>query len=322
MKVLVTRVLPQEFLDQMQAVAELSVWTEQDPISSEELARRAADLTGLVCTLTDLVDEAFLAAAPRLKVISQVAVGLDNIDLPACTVRGLPVGHTPGVLTETTADTAVALLLAAIRRLPEGEQYIKNGGWTAWDPDFLLGGDLHHTTVGIVGLGRIGAAVARRVKGFEVEILYSARNRKPDLEEELGAQFRELDVLLAESDHVVLTVPLSTATYHLLDERRLRLMKPDSTLVNIARGGVVDNLALARALTEGWVGRAALDVTEPEPIPTDHPLLKLDNCLIVPHIGSASYTSRDGMSQVAVENLVAGLRGERVPRCANPEVYG
>jgi len=322
MKVLVTRVLPQEFLDQMQAVAEISVWTEQDPISSEELARRAADLTGLVCTLTDLVDEAFLAAAPRLKVISQVAVGLDNIDLPACTVRGLPVGHTPGVLTETTADTAVALLLAAIRRLPEGEQYIKNGGWTAWDPDFLLGGDLHHTTVGIVGLGRIGAAVARRVKGFEVEILYSARNRKPDLEEELGAQFRELDVLLAESDHVVLTVPLSTATYHLLDERRLRLMKPDSTLVNIARGGVVDNLALARALTEGWVGRAALDVTEPEPIPTDHPLLKLDNCLIVPHIGSASYTSRDGMSQVAVENLVAGLRGERVPRCANPEVYG
>ena len=322
MKVLVTRVLPQEFLDQMQAVAELSVWTEQDPISSEELARRAADLTGLVCTLTDLVDEAFLAAAPRLKVISQVAVGLDNIDLPACTVRGLPVGHTPGVLTETTADTAVALLLAVIRRLPEGEQYIKSGGWTAWDPDFLLGGDLHHTTVGIVGLGRIGAAVARRVKGFEVEILYSARNRKPDLEEELGAQFRELDILLAESDHVVLTVPLSTATYHLLDERRLRLMKPDSTLVNIARGGVVDNLALARALTEGWVGRAALDVTEPEPIPTDHPLLKLDNCLIVPHIGSASYTSRDGMSQVAVENLVAGLRGERVPRCANPEVYG
>lgn len=319
--ILVTRVLPQTFMDRMAAVATVDVWTELDPIPADELARRSAGLEGLVCTLTDRIDTAYLDGAPKLRVISQVAVGVDNIDLAACTSRGIPVGHTPEVLTETTADTAVALLLSVVRRLPEGERFIRAGEWTAWDPDFLLGEDVHHTTVGIVGLGRIGTAVARRLRGFDVRLLYYNRSRKLELENELGIESRSLDQLLVESDHVVLTIPLRPETYHLIDERCLRLMKPNSTLVNIARGGVVDNLALAKALREGWIGRAALDVTEPEPIPTDHPLVGLDQCLIIPHIGSASYSSRDGMSDLAVDNLVAGLAGERLPKCVNSEVY-
>jgi lactate dehydrogenase-like 2-hydroxyacid dehydrogenase len=277
---------------------------------------------GLLCSIPDRVDRGLLDAARHLRVISQLAVGLDNIDVAACTAQGIPVGHTPDVLTDTTADTAVALLLASVRRLPEGERLVRDGKWERWSSDLLLGADLHHSTVGIVGLGRIGSAIARRLQGFGCRLLYAGPSRKTHLEEALGITYLSLPELLGRSDHVIVAAPLKPDTRHLIGYRELALMKKTATLVNIARGPLVDTDALAAALSEGLIGRAALDVTDPEPIPPDHELVHMDNCLIVPHLGSASQETRDAMAQLAVDNLVAGLAGERLPACANPEVYG
>ncbi len=319
MNVLVTRRLLPGVLDPLRRWA-VDVWEGEGPMPRSELTKRVADVDGLLCMLTDRIDAELLAAAPRLRVVSQMAVGVDNVDLGACTARGIPVGHTPGVLTETTADTAWALLAAATRRIPEGHDHVRGGHWGPWDPGLLLGGDLWDTTLGIVGLGRIGSAVARRACGFSMRVLYTGPRRKPHLEARLRVTYRELDDLLAESDHVVLTAPLTPETRHLIGRDALRRMRPDATLVNVARGGLVDHEALYEALIEGWIGRAALDVTEPEPIPGDHPLVGLPNCLIIPHLGSASERTRRAMAELAVANLERGLRGEPLVHCANPEV--
>lgn len=276
---------------------------------------------GLLCMLVDRVDRELLEAGGHLKVISQMATGTDNIDLDACTARGIPVGHTPGVLTETTADTALALLLAVARRIPEGHDLVRAGEWRQWSLDLLVGVDLHDSVVGIIGLGRIGEAIARRLQGFGVRLLYTGPNRKPELEPLLRIGYRSLSELLGESDHVVVSAPLTAGTRGLINREALRKMKAGATLVNISRGGLIDHDALAEALRDGVIARAALDVTDPEPIPVDHPLVSLPNCLIIPHLGSASARTRLLMARRAVENLDAGLEGRRLPSCANPEVY-
>ncbi|HJU80174.1 MAG TPA: D-glycerate dehydrogenase [Acidimicrobiia bacterium] len=298
-------------------------WLEPgpEPMDPERLADLIGEIEGLLCSIPDRIDRRLVEGARNLRVISQLAVGLDNIDLSICTEREIPVGHTPGVLTDTTADTAIALLLASVRRLPEGERLVQEGKWERWSSDLLLGADLHHSTVGIVGLGRIGSAIARRLRGFDCRLLYSGPSRKPGAEETLGVSYLALPDLLKSADHVVLSAPLNSETRHLIGRPELELMKPTATLVNVARGALVDSDALADALATGAIARAALDVTDPEPIPSDHPLVRMDNCLIIPHLGSASYATRKAMAQMAVDNLAAGLAGERLPACANPEVY-
>lgn len=305
------------------ALPEGLYWQEPgpEPMDADRLREAVAGADGLLCFLPDRIDRSLLAAAPRLVVVSQVAVGVDNIDLETCTERGIPVGHTPDVLTDTTADTALALLLAAVRRLPEGERLVREGKWSKWSLDLLVGSDLHHSVVGIIGLGRIGSAIARRLSGFDCQVFYSGPSRKPDAETALGLTYLSFDDLLAVSDHVVLAAPLTSQTRRLISRRELRLMKPTATLVNIARGPLIDMDALAVALRDGIIARAALDVTDPEPIPVGHPLVRLENCLIVPHIGSASEATRMAMAELAISNLVAGLEGERLPACANPQVY-
>jgi lactate dehydrogenase-like 2-hydroxyacid dehydrogenase len=310
--VIVTRMLPGGIPDVLAAL-EPWVWGEDRALPADTLGEVIGDATGLLSMLTDRIDAALLDRAPRLRVISQMAVGVDNIDLEACRARGLLVGHTPDVLTETTADTAFALLAAAVRRLPEGWDHVRSGAWGEWKPDLLLGGDLHGTTLGIVGLGRIGQAVARRARGFGMRLLYAGRNRKPPVEAELGIAHRSLPELLAESDHVMLTASYDDSNHHLFDRAAFAAMKEGATFVNVARGGLVDHDALAQALANGWIGRAALDVTDPEPIPAGHALVGLANCLIVPHIGSASHRTRLAMARLAVDNLLAGLEGRELP---------
>lgn len=300
---------------------EVRLWDGEGPIPGEVLAEWLADAEGLLCMLTDRVDAALLEVAPMLRVVSQCAVGVDNIDLEACTNRGIPVGHTPDVLTETTADTAFGLLCAAVRRFSEGAAEVVAGEWAEWDPEHLLGGDVHGATLGIVGLGRIGAALARRAAGFDMRIRYTGPTRKPLLESRLRVAYREFDQLLAESDVVVITAPSTAATRHMFDRAAFERMRRSAVLVNVARGDLVHTDSLVWALETGEISGAALDVTEPEPIPSTHPLVGLRNCLIVPHIGSASRRTRAAMSDLSVNNLLAGLRGERVRSCANPAVY-
>nr|MDQ5868082.1 D-glycerate dehydrogenase [Chloroflexota bacterium] len=244
--------------------------------------------------------------------------GVDNIDLGAATARSIPVGNTPGVLTETTADLAFALLLAAARHIVAGDRYVRAGYWRTWEPQLLLGPDLYGATLGIVGFGRIGQAVARRAAGFAMHVLYSSRRPVPDA----AAEHVELPALLAESDFVTLHTPLTSQTHHLIDAEALGRMKRGAVLVNTARGPIVDPAALYEALRSGQLAAAALDVTEPEPIRPDDPLLTLDNIIVVPHIGSASIATRNRMASMAAENLLAGIGGKRLPHCANPEVYG
>ncbi len=300
---------------------EVWTWPENRTMPRGLLLERIVEAEGALVMLTDRIDDDFLEAGSRLRVVSQMAVGVDNVDLAACTSRRIPVGHTPDVLTETTADMAWALLAAAARRIPEGRDYVLGGHWQEWDPDLLPGSDLWGTTLGIVGMGRIGAAVARRAAGFSMKVVYNSRSPKPGLEEEIGAAYAELADLLAQADHVVITAAYTSETHHLIDHAALARMKPTATLVNIARGPLVDPGALYEALRSGAIGSAALDVTEPEPIPADHPLLSLPNCLVIPHLGSASRGTRLAMATRAVENLLAGLAGKRVPWCANPTVY-
>lgn len=294
-----------------------AVWEGEGAMPRRELLEQVSEAEGLLCMLVDRIDGELLEEASRLRAISQMAVGVDNVDLEAATRANIPVGHTPGVLTETTADTAFALLAAAVRRLPEGQEDLRRGRVGEWDPDYLLGGDLWNTTLGIVGLGRIGSAVARRAVGFGMELLYTGRSRKED---DQGAEFVGLAELLSRSDHVVLAAPLSEDTYHMVGTRELEMMRDGATLVNIARGGLIDHEALAREAARGRL-RIALDVTEPEPLPADHPLLHLPNVLVVPHLGSASVRTRAAMARLALTNLTRALAGERMAACANPDVY-
>lgn len=295
----------------------LEVWPEAGPPPYRVLIERVAGCNGLLCLLTDRIDAALLdAAGPGLRVVSQMAVGVDNIDLAACTARGIPVGHTPGVLTEATADLTLALMLATARRLVEAANDVRAGRWRTWDPLGWVGPDLHGSTVGIIGLGRIGAAVARRLAGFGVSLLY--HNPRPSLfADDLAATWVGFDELLARSDFVTLHCPYSPATHHLIDASALARMKPTAILVNTTRGGVVDQIALLEALATGRIAAAGLDVTTPEPLPPDHPLLSLANVVVLPHIGSASEPTRVRMAEMAVDNLLAGLQGRSLPHCAN-----
>ena len=313
--VFVSRVIPDEGLAAIRDACEMDLWDGDLPPPRDELLRRVAGCDGVLTLLTDRVDDEFLdAAGKKLRVVSNYAVGFDNIDVGACAIRGIPVGNTPGVLTDTTADLAWALLMAAARRLPEGDRYVRGGKWKTWGPLLLLGPDVHGATMGIVGFGRIGQAVARRAQGFGMEILYHDVQELPrEVTEPFGATFLPLEDLLARSDFVSLHVNLSDVTRHLINAETLSWMKPTAVLVNTSRGPVVDQRALADALRDGVIWAAALDVTDPEPIPMDDPLVGLDNCLIVPHIASASRATRGKMAAMAAANLLAGVRGEPLP---------
>jgi glyoxylate reductase len=300
---LVTRRLPGDALERLAA--------DHDVEIASELRERAGSAEGLLTMLSDPVDAELIDSAPRLRAISNYAVGVDNIDLEAATRRGIPVGHTPEVLTDATADLAVGLMLAVARRIPEGDALVRRGQWPPWGPEVFLGRDLHAATVGIVGFGRIGQAVARRVEGFEAEVIHTSHSGGVSLDE-----------LLERSDFVTLHTPLTPETRGLIDAAALGRMKPTAYLVNTARGPIVDTAALAGALRDGQIAGAALDVTDPEPLPAEHPLLGAPNLVVVPHIGSATHTTRRAMADLAVDNLRAGLAGERMPHCANPEVYG
>lgn len=314
-RVFVARVIPDEGLEAVRSACDLDLWDGDLPPPRDELLRRVAGCDGVLTLLTDRVDDEFLdAAGPQLKVVSNYAVGFDNIDVAACARRGIPVGNTPGVLTETTADLAWALLMAAARRLPEGDRYVRAGAWKTWGPLLLLGPDVHGATIGIVGFGRIGQAVARRAQGFGMRILYHDVNQLPDdVTGPLGATYQSLEDLLAQSDFVSLHVNLSAQTRHLINATTLSWMKPTAVLVNTSRGPVVDQAALADALERDVIWAAALDVTDPEPIPMDDRLVGRDDCLIVPHIASASRATRGRMAAMAAANLVAGVRGEPLP---------
>ena len=319
-RVFVARVLPDDGLEMIRAACDADIWPDELPPPRDELLRRVAGCDGLVSLLTDRVDDELLdAAGSGLRVVSNFAVGFDNIDVAACARRGIPVGNTPGVLTETTADLAWALLMAAARRLPEGDRYVRAGNWRTWGPMLLLGPDVHGATIGIVGFGRIGQAVARRAAGFGMEILYHDVHRLPDeITSPLGARYVPLEELLALSDFVSLHVNLTEETRHLINAITLAAMKPTAILVNTSRGPVIDQIALADALRDGVIWAAGLDVTDPEPIPMDDPLVGLDNCLIVPHIASASRTTRGKMARMAAANLLAGVRGEPLPTPVAP----
>lgn len=318
--VYVTRRIPEVGLAMIRERCELRMWEEPLPPPKHVILEQVAGCDGLLCLVSDDVDGQVMDAG-GLRVISQYAVGVDNIDLDAATKRGIPVGHTPGVLTDATADLTFALLMAAARRIPEGIETVRSGAWRAWDPLGFLGADVWGATLGIIGLGRIGTAVARRARGFEMRILYNDPHRAPELEDELGLVYASLGVLLEEADFVSIHAPLVPETHHLVDEAALRRMKHTAILVNAARGEIVDTEALVRSLEGGWIAGAALDVTDPEPIPADHPLVGMGNCIVVPHIGSATVTARNRMAEIAAENLLAGVRDERLPHCANPEVY-
>ncbi len=319
--VFVTRRLPAS-LESLESLATVEVWPERQPPPVDVLRRQVATVDGLLCLLTDPIDRALIEAAPNLKVISQMAVGYDNIDVAAATTRRIPVGHTPDVLTDATADFAWALLMAAARRVVEGDRATRNGQWLTWEPDFLLGPNVSGATLGIVGIGRIGQAMARRAQGFNMRILYTSQRRcDPDLERSLGLEFVSLDEMLPVADFITLHTPLTPVTHHLFGDRQFAQMSSSAILINTARGSVVDQAALYRALTTGQIAAAALDVTDPEPIPADSPLLTLDNLIITPHIASASKQTRAKMATMAIANLIAGLRGDRLPHCVNPDVY-
>lgn len=319
--VVVSHQLPPEWIASLHEHCEVVVGPETSVCAGISAELHLAQADGLLTLLTVPVNDELLNQAPNLRVISQMAVGVDNIDLAACTARGVPVGHTPGVLTDATADTAMALLLAAARRLPETVSDAKAGRWGTWNPTQWLGADLAGATLGIVGMGKIGRSTAHRARAFGLNIIYTSRKFYPDVEDELDATFHCLEEVLRSSDFVSLHTPLTDETRHLINKRTLSMMKPSAILVNTARGGVVDTNALVDALQNGTIRAAALDVTDPEPLPPTHPLYQLPNCLITPHIGSATERTRQRMAQLACENLLAGLAGEKLPHCANPQVY-
>ncbi len=320
-RVFVTRRIPEKGLEVIRDFCDADLWLNELPPTREELLQHVRGVDGLLCLLTDKIGgEVMDEAGPQLKVISNHAVGFDNIDVNAATARRIPVGNTPDVLTDATADFAFALMMAVARRIPEGVRYVHDGKWKTWGPMTLLGVDIKGATLGLVGFGRIGKAVARRALGFDMHVIYydpSEKGRDPDIK----AAPVDFETLLEESDFISLHTPLTPDTRGLIDSQALAKMKPSAVLVNTARGPIVDPDALYEALKEKRIFGAGLDVTDPEPILLDSPLLTLDNVIVVPHIASASKTSRDQMAWMAAKNLVAGLRGERLPNCVNPQVY-
>ncbi len=318
--VAVTRIIPEAALGPLRAAAEVRLWEDDLPPSPAELVELLRGCAGALTMVTDRIDAALLDAAPGLRVVSTFAVGYDNIDVAAATARGVAICNTPGVLTEATADATFSLLLAAARRIPEGIAYVRDGEWRAWRPMVLLGRDIHAATLGIVGLGRIGRAVARRARGFEMRVLYHGRARQLDAERALGVEYAPLDELLAASNFVSLHCALTPATRGLIGAREFGIMRPDAILINAARGPVVDTDALVAALRDGQIGGAALDVTDPEPLPADHPLIGLPNAIVVPHTASSTVATRDRMADLAARNILAVLGGTPPPAIVNPAV--
>jgi glyoxylate reductase len=319
-KVYVTRELPERGLKIIKERFDAEVWPEYAPPPKKVIIEKARKVDALATLLSDKIDTEVFDAAPKLKIVAQMAVGFDNIDIPEATKRGIYVTNTPEVLTDTTADFAWALLLAVARRVVEADKYVRSGQWkVGWHPMMMQGRDVHGATLGVVGAGRIGFAVAKRATGFDMKILFYDVVLRPEMEQ-LGAKKVDMDTLLRESDFITIHVPLMKETYHLINEEKLKLMKKTAYLINNSRGPVVDEKALYKALKEGRIAGAALDVFEQEPTPMDNPLLKLDNVVVAPHISSASYETRSRMAEMVAENLVAFFEGKKPPNLVNPEV--
>lgn len=320
-KVYVTREMPERGLRIIKEKFDAEVWRDYAPPPKKTIIEKVANVDALATLLSDKIDAEVFDVAPKLKIVAQMAVGFDNIDVVEATKRGIYVTNTPGVLTETTADFAWALLMAVARRTVEADTYVRSGNWkVGWHPMMMQGRDVYGATLGIVGLGRIGCAIAKRAKGFDMKVFYHDVIRRPDFEKEYGIQFTDIDTLFQKADFITINVPLLKETFHLVDEKKLRLMKKTAYLINNARGPIVDEKALYKALKEGWIAGAALDVFEQEPTPMQNPLLKLTNVVVAPHISSASYETRSKMAEMVAENLVAFFEGKTPPNLVNAEV--
>jgi glyoxylate reductase len=320
-KVFVTRILPDVGMNLIQSACDAEIWRGALPPPADVLLAKIAAIDGLVSLLTDKLDAAVLDKAPRLKVISNFAVGFNNIDVPACTARGIAVGNTPGVLTDATADMAFCLLIAAARRVVEGHQYTLSGQWKTWEPLGHLGQDLVGRTLGIVGMGRIGQALAKRCHGgWDMKVLYHDVYKNAKAEADFGARQVDLPTLLRESDFVSMHADLNASTRGMIGAEQFKMMKRSAILINTARGPLVDQAALATALRDGAIFAAGLDVTEPEPPSMDDPLLKLTNVVIAPHIASATVQTRNQMAEICARNLIAGVTGQPLPAWVNPDV--
>ena len=312
--VVVTRQLPEAAIAPILEKCNARYWDSEEPIDRNTLLEWVEGADGLYCLLTETIDDELLdAAGPGLQVVATMSVGYDHVDASALGRRSILLGNTPGVLTATTAELALALLLATARRLPEGTQAVQDGTWPSWRPMWMTGRDIHGSTVGLVGLGRIGAAFARMLGGFDCRIIYTGPREKPEAAQEVGATFVAMDTLLQESDYVAVHCPLNDQTRSLFSVDAFRKMKSTAVLINTSRGGVVDQEALYEALVQGEIAAAGLDVTDPEPLPADHPLVSLDNCVILPHIGSATVATRTKMAVMTTENLLAGVEGRPLP---------
>jgi glyoxylate reductase len=317
-KIYITRKLPDLVVEKLKEVSEVKMWEKEDePVPREILEKEIRDVDGLYCLLTETIDEHLLNLAPKLKIVSNMAVGYNNIDVAAATQKGIMVTNTPGVLTETTADLTFALLMATARRLVEAADYLREGSWKTWSPMQLTGQDINGATLGIFGLGRIGEALAKRARGFDMKIIYHNRSRKPEAEEQLGIQYADKETLLREADFVCVLTPYTPETKNYLGAAELSLMKPTACLINTARGGIVNEAALYQALKDGVIWGAGLDVFDEEPVSIDHPLLSLANVTALPHIGSASNNTRLKMAMLAAENLLQGLQGETPKNLVN-----
>jgi len=321
-RALITRAIFDEALKMIGESVDVDLWEDEMPPGRDILLEKVKGVDGLLCLLTDKVDSELMdVAGPQLKVVSQIAVGFDNIDVPEATRRGIPVGNTPDVLTQTTADATWALLLSAARRIGESERAVRAGNWRTWHPLHYLGQDVYNSTLGIIGMGRIGIEVAKRSSGFNMQVLYSDLYRREDLEKEYGFKYVDLETIYKESDFISIHTVLSPETHHLISTNEFSMMKNNAVIVNAARGPIIDAKALYKALSEQIIAAAGLDVTDPEPIPVDDPLLTLENCVIVPHIASASVKTRREMSMISAENLLRGIKGERLLTPVNPEIY-
>ena len=320
-RVFVSRVIPSAGLNKIRHSCDAEIWPEQMPPPYAVLKAKLADCEGLLSMLTEAVNVELLDAAPHLKVVSNYAVGFNNIDVPACTVRGIAVGNTPGVLTDATADFAFSLMCAAARHVVAGDRYVREGKWKTWEPRGHRGRELFGATIGIIGMGRIGYAMAYRcARGFDMKVLYHDQHRNEKAEEDLGAQFVDMDTLLSKSDFVSVHCDLNDTTRGLMNAEAFRKMKPTAVYINDARGAIHDQRALYEALRDGEISAAGIDVSDPEPIAMDDPLLTLPNVVISPHIASATFVARDRMATIAADNLLAGLKGEPLPAPVNPEV--
>jgi glyoxylate reductase len=310
-KVYITRKIPESIVRKIEEICEVRMWHEEEkPVPREILEREIEDIDGLFCLLTETIDKKLLEKVNRLKVISNMAVGYNNIDIESAKERGITVTNTPGVLTETTADLTFALIMATARRLIESSAYLRNGSWETWSPMQLAGQDIYGATLGIIGMGRIGEALVKRARGFDMNIVYHNRSRKREAEQELGLEYVEMDTLLQNSDFVCVLTPYTPETKDLIGERELSLMKNTAIIINTARGGIVNEEALYSALKNKTIWAAGLDVFEDEPVSLDHPILTLPNVVTLPHIGSASIQTRMKMAELAADNLILGAQNQ------------